>query len=447
MLYFLLYNIFLILTLPFYIAYYCVLSFKNIENLNLLIQNFSFFYKSSLFLSKNDRPIWIHASSVGEVTALKPLIIKLLQDNCKIIISSMTITGRSQVTKLFNKKVLSIYKPYDLKFFVSLCLKKINPSTFIVMETELWPNLIKQVHLKKIPLYLINARLSDRSLSYYKKIPSFVKTTLNFFDYIFAQSKLDEQKFLSLGAKKENLSNAGNIKYDICLPDNLNKVSLDIQNTLFAFAFAFAFAKNFDSKDINIKKEKSATNIWIAASTHHSEEDSLIKINQNIRKSQPNTLLILAPRHPERFSAVIKLCEKKNINYVTRSSKKTCDNNTEVFILDSLGELIYFYKLSKIAFIGGSLVSIGGHNPLEAIAVNTPTVWGPYMFNFLEIKNLLLKNNLGQEALNEKNLESIIENGLKDNNKKDFTTFLKSHSGTTQTIHNKIKNKTPTKDF
>lgn len=437
MVYFLLYNILLILALPFYTLYYLVLSFKKIEYLKLLIQNFSFFYKSSLFLPTSNKVIWLHASSVGEVQALKPLITRLLQNaNCKIIVSTMTTTGQAQVKKIFDKKVLSIYKPYDLKVFISWCLKKIKPQMLIIMETELWPNLIKQAHTKKTPLYLVNARLSDRSVASYKKIPFLIKTTINCFDIIFTQSTKDEQKFLNLGAKKENLYNAGNMKYDIALPRNLDAISLNIKKNLFTPTMPNALAKAMPNT--LAEEEKNFPSIWIAASTHHNEEKTLLKVHQRIRKSKPHTLLILAPRHPERFSSIIKLCEKKNINFITRSSKKAINHNTEVFILDSLGELLYFYKLAQIAFIGGSLVPIGGHNPLEAIAVNTPTVWGPHMFNFLEIKNLLLKNNLGQEVLEEKNLDSIIIKALQTQQKKDLTSFFKTHSGAVSTIYNKI---------
>ncbi|MBE8162670.1 MAG: 3-deoxy-D-manno-octulosonic acid transferase [Bdellovibrionaceae bacterium] len=396
------------------------------------MQNFSFFYKDSLPLPAPNKAIWLHASSVGEVQALKPLITRLLQNTSyKIIISTMTITGQAQVKKMFGKKVFSIYKPYDLKCFNSWCLKKVQPDMLIVMETELWPNLIKQVHLQKISLYLINARLSDRSLTSYKKIFSLAKATINSFDYIFTQSQKETENFLSLGASKERLHNAGNIKYDITLPDNLNTISLSIKDRLFAPAIPTASSFAF--------KEKTALpSVWIAASTHHNEEEILLDIHQSLRQSQPQALLILAPRHPERFSAVINLCKQKNMHYITRSSKKPCNHNTEVFILDSLGELLYFYPLAQIAFIGGSLVPIGGHNPLEALAVNTPVVWGPHMFHFTEIKNTLLQNHLALEVSEKDQLKPIVLQALQNLQKKDFTDFFKAHSGAVDTIYNKI---------
>lgn len=431
MIYFLLYNILLILVLPFYITYYLVLSVKNKEYFKLLIQNFSFLYPLSHFSDSSKKLIWLHASSVGEVQALKPLIVKLLNNaDYNIAVSTMTITGHRQVKKTFKDSILAIYKPYDLKFFISLCLKKLKPQMLIIMETELWPNLIKQAHKKKIPLYLINARLSKRSVMYYKKILPIIKESLNCFTYIFTQSKKEEENFLTLGAKKEKLHNAGNIKYDICVPDDLKPISIKIKKELFHFSKKTTFNEN----------TKTSPLIWLAASTHHNEEEILFKVQQRIQKLEPRALLILAPRHPKRILFIKKLCEKNNINFITRSSKKTCDNKTDVFILDSLGELIYFYQLAKIAFIGGSLVPVGGHNPLEAVAVNTPTVWGPYMFNFLEIKNLLLEKNKGQEVFDEKNLDSIILKALqkeeKDNTK--LTPFLEAYSGAVDKIHSHI---------
>lgn len=430
MIYFLIYNALLILFLPFYIIYYFVLSFKNREYLYVLLQNFSLNYKSKIFCNLPKKSIWLHAASVGEVQALKPLIDKLLNSaQYKIIVSTMTITGQEQVKKLFSNKVLSLYKPYDLALFTTLSIKQLKPDIFIIMETELWPNIIRSIKKAKVPLYLINARLSNKSMKSYKKIAKLIRPSIESFDFIFTQSSKDTENFLHLGAKKEITKNIGNIKYDISPPKNINEINQDIKKILY---------HNHSEEDINKKRPT-----WIAASTHNNEEELLFGVHKKIQKLKSNALLIIAPRHPERFKSVIQLCKKQNIKYITRSSKKNCSPATEVFILDSLGELIYFYKLAQIAFIGGSLTPIGGHNPLEAIAVNTPVVWGPHMFNFAEIKTLLLKYKLGKEITNTTEIEEIVLQSLsssKEKNNAEFTRFLKLHSGAIEHIY-KIINK------
>lgn len=415
MIYFLLYNILLILALPFYIIYYIFLSFKNLEYLKLLIQNFWCFYDKS----SSHKLIYLHAASVGEVTALKSLITKLLANGqYTLAVSTTSITGQAQLKKMFKDKIFAFYKVYDLSFFIHLCLNKLKPSVIIIMETELWPNLVRLAKKKKILLYLINARLSDSSVKSYKKVLPLVKPTINAFTGIFTQSIDNEKKFLQLGSKKEIIKTIGNIKYDLSIAKDMDKFCLQIKQDIFTQNFC----------------------IWIAASTHRGEDELLLKVQNRLQKIEPLSLLILAPRHPQRFLPVIKLCKKQNINFVTRSSKKICDKNTQVFILDSLGELMYFYKLAKIAFIGGSLVPIGGHNPLEAIALNKPVVWGPNMFNFLEIKNLLLKKHLAKEVYKAEDLDKIILQALQNSskNKQDCEAFINEHSGSVDKIYNII---------
>ena len=306
--------------------------------------------------------IWIHAVSLGEVVAATPLIDAFLAKQWRVLVTTMTPTGSQQVIKRFGQQVVHQYVPYDLPWALRRFFRKMNPRLGLIMETELWPNIIYQAHRMKIPLLLANARLSDRAFIRYEKVSFMFNPILNQFTAIFAQSDEDAKRFIALGAAENKVEVLGNMKFDVQLQAITSVVNKELK-----------------------EKWGSARTVVIAASTHDDEEKQLLTRLGRLKAGIPNVLLLFAPRHPERFQEVYKMSVALGFNAGLRSQPATIDTNTEVVVIDSLGELLNFYQVSDYAFVGGSLVSIGGHNVLEPIAVDVPVFCGPYMNNSKEI--------------------------------------------------------------
>lgn len=311
--------------------------------------------------------IWIHAVSLGETLAAAPLI-KALQKQYpqhSFVITNMTYTGSRQVRTLFGNSVLNLYVPYDLPGPISRFLQKIKPRVVILIETELWPNMLQQCYQKQIPVILANARLSAKSARNYSRFAQLTQQTLSHLTLLIAQAPADAQRFIDLGMDSKKIKVTGNIKFDITAPEDLP----------------------LQAKQLREKWNAHDRPIWIAASTHPGEEEIVLNAFAQIRKTLPDTLLILVPRHPERRSDVLQLCSPYQTAIRTENSK--IDKNTDIVLVDTIGELLLFYALSDVAFVGGSLVPIGGHNLLEPAVVGTPALTGPHMFNFTEINRLL----------------------------------------------------------
>ena len=306
--------------------------------------------------------IWIHAVSLGEVVAATPLIDELLAKQWRVLVTTMTPTGSQQVSKRFGSQVSHQYIPYDLPWALRRFFKKNQPRLGIIMETELWPNVIYQAHKIKMPLLLANARLSDKAFKRYEKVSFMFKPILNQFTAIFAQSNEDAQRFVTLGASASLVQVLGNIKFDL----------------------QFRMALNQDCLSLKEKWGNERT-VVIAASTHDDEENQLLSRLNQLKAAIPPVLLLFAPRHPERFQQVYQLSVTQGFNTGLRSEPTTIDVHTDVVVIDTLGELLNFYQLSDYAFVGGSLVPIGGHNVLEPIAVQVPVFCGPFMNNSKEI--------------------------------------------------------------
>ncbi len=325
--------------------------------------------------------IWLHAVSLGEVIAATPLIEALLQKGYSLLVTTMTPTGSLQVQKRFGKQVQHQYLPYDFPFCIRLFLKKCRPKIGLIMETELWPNLIFEAQRLGIPLFLLNARLSDKSFQSYMRLKWFFAPILQKFAGIFSQSDLDQARFIAIGAPVEKVKMLGNIKFDLAEPSPVSQELLSIKER---------WGKNRPT--------------LILASTHDNEEEQWLNHLKSIQQNIPNLLLLIAPRHPERFKLVYELVCTSGFLVSKRSEPHTINRHNEVIVLDSLGELMSFYQLSDYAFVGGSLVPIGGHNVLEPIAVHTPVFCGPYMQNSKEICDLLKK----KEALIQGDLTHLI---------------------------------------
>jgi 3-deoxy-D-manno-octulosonic-acid transferase len=319
------------------------------------------------------RPLlWMHAVSVGEVEASSPLIDRMLTQlpQYQILITTVTPTGAQMVQKRFDNKVVHLYLPYDLPFSVCRFLRQVQPSICVVMETELWPNLYYFCHQKSIPIILANARMSLPSLKGYRLFKGLIKKTLACITQVIAQSKIDADRIISMGCDPAKVSIAGNMKFDVDLPSSIHEQAQNIRESIFP-----------------------NRQIWIAASTHDNEEMIVLDAYKRILQVHPDCLLILAPRHPQRFSKVANLCAKYKLEFTRKSDNKDCRESTQVFLLDTLGEMQLYFACSDLAFIGGSLVPAGGHNMLEPASVGVPIISGIHVANFQEICDLLQQAN------------------------------------------------------
>ncbi len=312
--------------------------------------------------------IWVHAVSVGETIASVPMIKQLQQQypNKPLIITSMTPTGSERVRALFNDKVFHVYVSYDFPGAVKRFLKKVQPDILILMETELWPNCLHYCAKQNVPVLLANARLSERSYKSYCYIKPLATTMLKQITYIGAQAQPDAERFIGLGADPARVTVTGSMKFDMAVPADVQQQATELRASL----------------GVN-------RHIWIAASTHEGEEEQVLAALQKIRQRIPDALLILVPRHPERFTKVEALCQKQGYQVVRRSQQQPCLPSTDIYLGDTMGELLLQYAVSDVAYIGGSLVPIGGHNMLEPAALGVPSITGRYNFNFTTIVQLL----------------------------------------------------------
>lgn len=300
--------------------------------------------------------VWLHAVSLGEAVAATPLIERMLANNLSVLVTTMTPTGSQHVTTRFKSRVAHQYIPYDLPWCIRRFFKRVQPRIGIIMETELWPNLIYYANVAQIPLVLVNARLSDHAFAKYKKIRRLLRPIVTLFTWIGAQSELDAERYREMGASDTQLAMMGNMKFDLSVAA---------------------------TKDLSVLKAQWGNErpVWIAASTHDDEETQLLAHFQRMKDAIPGIILLIAPRRPERFQTVYTLVQQQGWRTGLRSQPETIDQNVEVIVLDSMGELMSFYGISDYAFVGASLVPIGGHNVLEPIAMAVPVSCGPYMQN------------------------------------------------------------------
>ncbi|QSD86995.1 lipid IV(A) 3-deoxy-D-manno-octulosonic acid transferase [Serratia marcescens] len=308
--------------------------------------------------------IMLHSVSVGETLAAIPLVRALRHryPALPITVTTMTPTGSERVQSAFGKDVHHVYLPYDLPGSMNRFLDQVNPKLVIIMETELWPNLINALHQRQIPLVIANARLSARSAAGYKKIGGFMRDMLRRITLIAAQNQEDGDRFIELGLKRSQLAVTGSLKFDISVTPELA------------------------ARAVTLRRQWAPRRpVWIATSTHDGEETILLEAHRKLLEKHPDLLLILVPRHPERFPTAKELVQKAGFSYTLRSSGEIPSGSTQVVIGDTMGELMLLYGIADLAFVGGSLVERGGHNPLEAAAHAIPVLMGPHTFNFKDI--------------------------------------------------------------
>ncbi|MDG4595253.1 MAG: lipid IV(A) 3-deoxy-D-manno-octulosonic acid transferase [Candidatus Contendobacter sp.] len=312
--------------------------------------------------------LWLHAVSVGETRAALPLIRALLNryPGLPLLVTTTTLTGSRQVRAALGDQVQHVYAPYDVPGAVARFLRRTRPRLAVIMETELWPNLLRQCAVARIPVLVANARLSERSARGYARMGGLTAAMLRDITLVAAQAEADAERFRALGALRVEVT--GNLKYDLTPPDDLPE------------------------RGWRLRREWLGENrpVWIAASTHAGEDELVLDAFARLRARWPELLLFLVPRHPERFDAVAALCRQRGFSMIRRSEQRSCAPNTAVFLGDSMGELLLFYAAADLAFVGGSLVPIGGHNVLEPALLGLPVLFGSHMFNFTEAGERLL---------------------------------------------------------
>lgn len=320
--------------------------------------------------------IWVHAVSVGESIAAAPLVRELLAryPDLPITLTCMTPTGSERIRALFPAaqfagRVQHCYLPYDLPWAAARFLKQAQPKLAVIMETELWPNYIHQCALRGIPVALANGRLSARSAKGYGRFAKLTAPMLAELDLLAVQSQVEAERFIDLGARPAAVEVTGSIKFD-------QQVDAEVS------ARASALRGQWQAQQ---------RPVWIAASTREGEDALVIQAHRQLLASQPDALLILVPRHLERFDTAAAQLREAGLTFVRRSSGEAVGPQVQVLLGDSMGELMFLYALADIAFVGGSLVETGGHNPLEPIALGLPVIMGPHRFNFLEITAKLLE--------------------------------------------------------
>ena len=315
------------------------------------------------------RTIWIHAVSVGEVQAAGPLVAQILERHPghRVVLTTVTPTGRARARQLFGDRVYLRYVPFDLRGSVKRFFDRVRPRLAIILETELWPNLYAECGRRGVPLVLASARLSPRSVRWYRWLVPLFRQALSNGIVIAAQSAADAERFRSIGAAKERTHVAGNIKFDFELPPEIK-----------------ARGRRWRGENAPGRM------IWVAGSTHEDEEEMVLDAHRRVLERFPQALLVLVPRHPNRFDSVRELLARRQEAAAFRSNGSTIDATTAVMLGDTMGELMLFYAAADVAFVAGSLVPIGGHNLLEPASIGLPVLTGPHNFNSEEIAQLLL---------------------------------------------------------
>jgi 3-deoxy-D-manno-octulosonic-acid transferase len=312
--------------------------------------------------------IWVHAVSVGETIAAGPMVRRLLAGNpdATILMTAMTDTGLAQARKMFGNRVRYAYAPYDTPGSVRRFLNRTRPRILVIMETEIWPNMIRQSRKRKVPVFLINARLSERSARGYERIRGLVLPIMQSISWVAAQAENDAERFRRIGLDPERIEVTGSVKFDVDIGDDTRRAACVLRQRL------------------------GNRPVWIAGSTHGGEDEQLLQAHRQILDRHPEALLVIAPRHPDRFGAVAEMIRGQGYSLARRSLQETPDS-AQIYLGDTMGELMMLYGASDLAFVGGSLIPRGGHNPLEPAAWGIPVFAGHHIFNFETIYQSLLE--------------------------------------------------------
>jgi len=361
-----------------------------------LRERFGYYAAQRLSAIKGRPVIWIHAVSVGETRAAIPLIKGLRQawPDHALVLTNVTETGH-EVAATIAELDLCLFFPLDLSFVIRRVLARLKPTLIVIVETEIWPNLIHAAAVYHVPIALVNGRISDRSYPRYRRFQRILAPLLQQVTLFSMQSPIDCERIIALGADPENVVSSGNLKFD--MPMNLAEVDPALLRLRYRLPGHLP--------------------IWICGSTHEGEEAALLQSYRTLLAQGEELVLILAPRHPPRVPAVCDLLTDRNFSCRRRSQLKATDSLLapgEVLLVDTLGELLPLYAASDLVFVGGSLVPVGGHNLLEAALVSRPVIFGPHMHNFRDISQLILSAGAGSQVKSEAELPALIARYLHD---------------------------------
>jgi 3-deoxy-D-manno-octulosonic-acid transferase len=341
----------------------------------------------------NAPTVWLHAVSLGEMSAAAPLIraIRARHSQIPLLLTTATPAGRARAQALFGASVDVRFLPYDTPGSVRRFLARARPRLAIIMETELWPNLYRACERRGVRVLLANARLSAKSVARYRRLGSLFSGLFTANVQVAAQSAEDADRFQSIGSAPARIHVAGNVKFDLQLSAGI----IDQGRSLRA-----AFG--------------SSRPVWIAGSTHAGEEELLLDAHARLLAEMPDALLLLVPRHKDRFAAVAEMLAGRSVRFARRSGGVTPDAGSQVLLVDTVGELALLYASADVAFVGGSLVAVGGHNLLEPAALGLPVLTGPHYFNSREIALLLLKQGAALQVTDAQELAAVLRRLLDD---------------------------------
>lgn len=361
-----------------------------------LLQRLGFVPRGILEKRTGTPVIWVHSVSVGEVLAAAPLIeqIRTAFPSHQLVLSTTTVTGhRVCRNNIAGATDLVIYFPLDIPCILRRIFKLFSPRVILLMETEIWPNLIRQARRRKILLLLVNGRLSDKSFRRYLRARFFVRPLLHSFFFIGMQTDQGKLRIIKLGAPPAIVEVTGSMKYEAAL------AAVPSEDEVKALR-----------EELSIRTEK----VVVAGSTHRGEEQLMVRAYLELRQKHPDLFLILAPRHPERFAEVQNFLRQKNIPYILRSARTAASPERRVLLLDTLGELANVYALATVAFVGKSLTAKGGHNPLEPASCGKPVVFGPHMENFKEVAEVLTAEGGAVQVADFRELVAALDRLLSD---------------------------------
>ena len=337
--------------------------------------------------------VWVHAVSVGETQAAQPLVKRLLAEPRAqpVTVTTTTPTGSVRVGELFGDQVFHVYLPFDLPWAVDGFLDRVRPRLLIMVETEIWPNLLAGCAARGIPTLLANGRLSARSARGYARLDGFARETFGALGAVAAQSEADAERFVALGVPAGRVRVTGSMKFDMAIRGSVK-----------------------EQAEVLRRDWGNDRPVWVAASTHEGEEEAVIEAHRQVLRRLPEALLVLVPRHPERFDRAAQLVRRAGLAMVRRTERAAVTPDTAVFLGDTMGELPVFLGAADAAFVGGSLVDIGGHNVLEPAAFGVPVVFGPHMHNFAAISEMLLGADAALQVPDAQGLGEVVLRWLGD---------------------------------
>lgn len=342
--------------------------------------------------------LWIHAVSVGETLAAEPFVKRFMDEHpdTPVIITSTTPTGSEQVKRLFGERVFHMYLPYDLPLFINRFVKAIRPGLLMIMETELWPNLLAGCEQHKVPVVLANARLSENSARGYAKFSALTRPMMHRLSLVAAQNQQDGQRFLQLGLPMDRLQVIGSVKFDVTIP------------------------KDCMSKGTQLRAQWGTDRPVVAlASSHPGEDEQILDIYRALEKAVPGLLLLLIPRHPERFEAVTNAARSRQLS-VHRRSNGAVKSAIQVYVADTMGEMLPLLASADLVIMGGSLIEHGGHNPIEPAALGKATLIGPHYANFATIVDTLKDDQALEVMTNLTQMTDVIVRYLNDKDSREL---------------------------